>query len=122
MDIFQGKWYPYNYVIKVKLSVVVFFAVENMANSITTTEKSSQNDPLAVTLSYVFIVIVFYICVSVCRFVEGNTCRKTAHCFVLFMLESVHIEPLVCFDLKTDRLHGQREASRAQRLFNMGRV
>ena len=33
---------------------------------------------------------LFYICLSVCRFVEGNVCRKFAQCFVKSILKTVH--------------------------------
>ena len=44
-------------------------------------------------------LIVSYLCtgLSVCRFVQGDVCRKYAHCFVLSTLKSVHCLPPVCF-------------------------
>ena len=37
------------------------------------------------------LLFVLYICLSICRFVKGNVCRKKfAHCFVLSTLKSVH--------------------------------
>ena len=49
-----------------------------------------------------FSFIIFYICLSVCRFVNGNICWKSAHCFLLSTLKwlkSVHFWPLVYFYL-----------------------
>ena len=45
------------------------------------------------------LLFVFSICLSVCRFLKGNVCRKCAHCFVLSIWKSVHFWPLVRFDL-----------------------
>ena len=36
------------------------------------------------TLSWLSCCIYLIICLSVCRFVEGNLCQSFAHCFVLF--------------------------------------
>ena len=51
-----------------------------------------------VTFSYVFFLSLFcvFICLSVCRFVKGNVCRKFAHCFVksIFLTSCV----LSCLD------------------------
>ena len=43
--------------------------------------------------SHVVIAVVFYICLSVCRFVKGNIllCRKCTHCSVLSKLKSARI-------------------------------
>ena len=36
---------------------------------------------------------------SICRFVKGNLCRKSAHCLVLSTLTSINFYPLVCSGL-----------------------
>ena len=34
---------------------------------------------------------VFYIFLSICRFINGNACQTFAHCFVFWILKSVHL-------------------------------
>ena len=54
---------------------------------------------LSVTLFPCVLYRFHFQCLSICRFVKGNLCRKSAHCLVLSTLTSINFYPLVCSGL-----------------------
>ena len=56
-------------------------------NSIFAKEKGFQLRSSTLHSAKCLLLFVFYICVSVCRFVKCNECRKFAQCFVICLVD-----------------------------------
>ena len=66
--------------------------------SIFAKEEAFQLRSSTVTFSHTCLLLfVFYMCLSVCRFVKGNFCRTFAHCFVLWIFKKAFSFNPLCF-------------------------